>query len=150
MKKFIVLLLVAGIVACNSSSNKDSVDAAKDSNENKIDSSNMSSTDTTSNASTGTIAVDKEDADFAVGAANGSMMEVEMGKLAQSKATNERVKNFATMMITDHSKAGDDLKKVAVAKNITLPADLSDDAKKRNGKAKQKKQVKILTRHIWI
>jgi putative membrane protein len=41
-------------------------------------------------------------------------------------------------MITDHSKAGDDLKQVAVAKNITLPADLSDDAKKEMEKLNKK------------
>jgi putative membrane protein len=54
-------------------------------------------------------------------AASGGMTEVELGKIASSKAQNAEVKKFAEMMVTDHTKAGDDLKALAVKKNITLP-----------------------------
>src|SRR5687767_9100657 len=43
-------------------------------------------------------------------AATGGMAEVELGKLAQEKATSQRVKNFGEMMVRDHSAANDDLK----------------------------------------
>lgn len=74
--------------------------------------------------------VDEKSSAFAVEAANGGMMEVEMGKLAQEKAQNPRVKAFATMMVNDHSKANDELKALASQKGITLPAELSTETKK--------------------
>ncbi len=76
-----------------------------------------------------TAPVDKESSDFAIEAANGGMMEVEAGKLAQEKATNQRVKDFAAMMVRDHSKANDELKGLAQSKNIALPDSVSGDAK---------------------
>jgi putative membrane protein len=73
--------------------------------------------------------VDKESSDFAIEAANGGMMEVQAGKLAQEKATSQRVKDFAAMMVRDHSKAGDELKGLAQSKNIALPDSISGDAR---------------------
>jgi putative membrane protein len=49
------------------------------------------------------------------------MAEVEAGKLAQSKATGASVKTFAQQMVTDHSKANDQLKQIALGKGIMLP-----------------------------
>jgi putative membrane protein len=59
------------------------------------------------------------------------MTEVELSKVAQTKATNPRLKSFADMMVTDHTKANDQLKQMAAAKNITLPANLSDASQKK-------------------
>jgi len=53
--------------------------------------------------------------------ANDSMAEVELGKLASQKASNEQLKQFAQKMADDHGKANDELKKIASDKNITLP-----------------------------
>ena len=39
-----------------------------------------------------------------------NMFEIESSKLAQEKAPSEDVKQFAGQMITDHTKAGEDLK----------------------------------------
>lgn len=58
-------------------------------------------------------------------AASGGMMEVELGKIAQSNAQNQRVKNFGAMMVRDHSKANDELKNVAAKLNVTLPVALA-------------------------
>lgn len=80
------------------------------------------------------VAVDKDDAKFAVDAANGGMAEVEMGKLAQEKAVNAKVKDFATMMVNDHSKINDELKALASSKGITLPGVL--DQKEQDAKDK--------------
>lgn len=76
-----------------------------------------------------TAPVDKESSDFAIEAANGGMMEVQAGKLAQEKATSQRVKDFAAMMVRDHSKAGDELKGLAQSKNIALPDSVAGDHK---------------------
>ena len=57
-------------------------------------------------------------------AAIGGMAEVELGKLAQSKATNNSVKEFGQMMVVDHSRANDELKEVAARKNVALPTSI--------------------------
>jgi len=130
-KAFCVSLIAAGFLtlySCgNNASNQDSVDSAKDVNDMKDTSSMMNSNDTTARSTT---PVDKDAADFAVEAASGGMMEVELGKMAQDKATDPRVKDFGAMMVRDHSAAGDKLKSIAASKNITLPATVSDDQKK--------------------
>lgn len=75
------------------------------------------------------IATDESDAKFAVDAANGGMAEVALGKLAQQQGTNAQVKDFGGMMVTDHSKANDELMALAKSKNITLPDSVSNDKK---------------------
>src|SRR5256886_11471135 len=64
------------------------------------------------------------DEEFAKKAAQGGMAEVKLGQLAKEKASNETVKNFAQLMVEDHTKANDNLKEVASKENITLPNDL--------------------------
>jgi putative membrane protein len=64
------------------------------------------------------------DRKFIEDAAKGGMAEVELGKLAQQKASNEQVKQFGERMVQDHSKAGDELKQVASSKGVTPPATL--------------------------
>lgn len=71
------------------------------------------------------VAQTKGDTRFAREAAEGGMLEVELGKLAVQKATNEKVKEFGQRMIDDHSRAGDQLKSIAAKDNITLPTELS-------------------------
>ena len=70
--------------------------------------------------------VGKDDAKFAVAAATDGMAEVELGRLALQKAVNSQVKDFGTMMVSDHSKANADLKGLAQSKGITLPATLDN------------------------
>ena len=67
------------------------------------------------------VAEDNPDAAFYRKAAEGGMAEVELGKLAQDKSSTASVKEFAAMMVKDHSVANDKLKTVATKKNIALP-----------------------------
>lgn len=67
------------------------------------------------------------DQSFEKAAAIGGMEEVELGNLAKQKASSSDVKQFGDRMVTDHSKANDQLKQVAQQKNIQLPTSL--DAK---------------------
>lgn len=62
-------------------------------------------------------------------AAQGGMMEVELGKLAQQKASSEKVKEFGKRMEDDHSKANSELKELASAKGVDLPAALEGKQK---------------------
>jgi putative membrane protein len=54
-------------------------------------------------------------------AALAGMMEIELGKLAGQKATNPKIKDYAKMIVKDHTKIAEKLKKLANDKKITLP-----------------------------
>lgn len=71
--------------------------------------------------------VSAADKSFAMKAAVGGMTEVQLGKLASEKASSPEVKDFGSKMVTDHGKAGEELKTIATGKGITLPDKL--DAK---------------------
>jgi putative membrane protein len=59
-------------------------------------------------------------------AAIGNMAEVELGNLAMSKSSNADVKQFGQRMVTDHTKALEDLKAVAAKENFAVPTALDD------------------------
>ena len=65
------------------------------------------------------------DAGFAIQAAQGGLAEVKLGKFAAAKAENSDVKAFGQQMIEDHTKANNQLKAVAQAEDMTLPADVN-------------------------
>ena len=71
------------------------------------------------------------DRKFVEEAAHGGMAEVEAGKLAQRQATAAPVKAFAEQMVADHTKAGDQLRQIALTKGMTLPTD-TDRSHKRD------------------
>jgi putative membrane protein len=117
------LLAVYALQSCgnnNTSEKQDSVDSAKTVNKEQKP-------------------VDKQSSDFAVTAANGGMMEVELGKVAQEKAVNKRVKEFGAMMVKDHSEANARLKSLASSLNIALPDSVSNDTKDEINKLNKKK-----------
>jgi len=77
------------------------------------------------------------DAAFAKKAAEGGMAEVACGQLASDKGTDADVKAFGQRMVTDHSKANDDLKAAAMKSGIDLPTEPSK--KQQDDKAKLEK-----------
>src|SRR5438128_3738165 len=62
------------------------------------------------------------DKTFMMNAAKGGMMEVEWGKLAAQNGQSADVKNFGNRMITDHSKANNELMNLAKEEGVSLPA----------------------------
>jgi putative membrane protein len=60
------------------------------------------------------------DRQFVERAAAGGVAEVQMGQLAQQKASSTQVKEFAARMVTDHTKANEELKQLAQAKGIAV------------------------------
>jgi putative membrane protein len=65
------------------------------------------------------------DASFMRKAAQGDMGEVELGKLAVQKASNEDVRKFGQRMVDDHTKAFDEVQHVATEEHVNLPGGLS-------------------------
>ncbi len=62
-----------------------------------------------------------QDHTFMTKAAEGGLAEVQLGQLAQQNGQSQAVKDFGKRMVTDHSKANDQLKEVAQQENVTLP-----------------------------
>jgi putative membrane protein len=118
MKKIATTGLMAcafmfGTIACGGSGT-DSVDEAQDRTEERFEDTAMEDRRV-------------EASEFMTKAASSSMMEVEAGKLAQQRATNPQVKEFASMMVKDHTAANNELRQLATSKNITLPDSMSND-----------------------
>ena len=67
-------------------------------------------------------ALSAKDRTFMHKAAKGGMMEVALGRLAEQKGQSEDVKSFSKRMVTDHSKANDELKSIASKKGVQLPS----------------------------
>ena len=86
---------------------------------------------TSSSTKTSSSKLSSADSDFIKEAAQGGMMEVELGKTAQDKASNEKVKEFGKRMEQDHSKANDELKKIASDKGVQLSSDLDKKHKSK-------------------
>ncbi|SRR6266849_8887363 len=63
-----------------------------------------------------------DDRAFVLEADPGGLAEVELGLLAAQKGQSADVKKFGQRMVTDHSKANAELKKLATSKGIPLPA----------------------------
>ena len=112
------------ITSCNSgektadgttvSDSSDSKKVAEERNDKKFDNSTI-----------------EDDSKFAVKAADGGMMEVELSKLALTKSTSPEVKKLAKMMVDDHTAANNELKKLAGTKNISVPAAISTDRQEK-------------------
>lgn len=80
----------------------------------------------------------KTDVQFVQRAAADGLLEVELGKTAQAKANHPDVKKFGQRMVTDHSKANDELETLAQQKGWQLPTE--PDAK---GKATVERLTKL-------
>jgi putative membrane protein len=69
------------------------------------------------------------DQDFVTKAAQGNSAEVELGKIVAAKSKNPSVKQFAQMMVKDHTTALNELQELAQSRNLNFNDDLPDDAK---------------------
>ena len=76
-------------------------------------------------------ALSSGDRKFMEKAAQGGLAEVQLGQLAKDHGMSDEVKEFGNRMVTDHSKANDELKSLASSKGVTLPTepDKSDQKK---------------------
>jgi putative membrane protein len=70
--------------------------------------------------------ISEKDRQFINEAAQGNMLEVKLGELAQTNTTTDKVKVLGQHMIDDHTKAENDLKALASKKGIVVPANLDE------------------------
>ncbi len=102
------MLLTLSLQSCNNTKQDNSKEIAEEQNEAKF-------------------ANEKEnDAEFLVSAAAINLEEIELGKLAQTRATTAEVRDLGKMMETEHSKASSDLQALAESKQISIPTTLTD------------------------
>ncbi len=120
MKKLQLILMVIGIFSISLLA-QDSVN---------------SNTQMNNNRTSKTLKSNKKN-EFAKEAASGGMMEVKLGRLAQQNASSQDVKDFGQRMISDHSKANEQLKEIAQKNNITLPNSMMSKHQKKYDKLKQ-------------
>ena len=127
MKKMVLLFCVCSCIyaSCNNEA-KDSVEKADSANEAKED------------ATPAATQPDEATSNFLVKAADGGMAEVSAGQLGEKKGTNAGVKRFAAMMVHDHTGANAEVKALAAARNVTLPAATSDDNQQKAAKLGEK------------
>jgi putative membrane protein len=124
MKTVIALLLFGFVISsCNSNyrdrdndqtGSEDNKEIAEDQNDERLEDTDI-----------------KDDAEFAVDAADGGMLEIQLANVALRNAASSEVKEFAQMILNDHSKANDELKSIAEKKNIILPIALSDKSQEK-------------------
>jgi putative membrane protein len=117
------LALGVGLLACNGNSSSDRADAV----------------DSAKTVNKEVKAVQPDASNFVVNATNGGMMEVELGKIAEDRASSARVKAFGAMMVKDHTDANNNLKGIANSLNIAIPDSVSNDTRKEINDLKMKK-----------
>jgi putative membrane protein len=113
----LLFLAVVGLISVGCSNNKA---ATPDSSSTQPSSSSAATPNSSTNAN--------PDQKFVEDAAKGNRAEVELGKMVATKAKDPAVKQFAQMMVKDHTEALNQLQKLAQSKNITLPDGLPSDA----------------------
>ena len=77
----------------------------------------------------GTVKLTSTEVAFIKEAGAGNAAEIKMAELALKNAESQDVKDFAQMMIKDHSEANDDLTVVAKNHNIDFPPDAPEKEK---------------------
>lgn len=125
---FILPAFVALLSACNQTPGHDSEKVAEKNNAKKADT--IRALDTI-----------QDDSKFVVKATSGVSMETELGSYAERHAVTNGVKSFGEQMLKDHSRDKEVLKKMAAAKNITVPAETGKDFQKHIDEIESKKGI---------
>jgi putative membrane protein len=68
-----------------------------------------------------------EEQQFVKKAAAGGLAEVKLSELANDRASDPKVKDFATQMVTDHTQANGELKPIAESNKIPVPTKLTGE-----------------------
>ena len=80
----------------------------------------------------------ERDEDFLIKAAEMNMEDIQLGQLAQQKATLADVKDLAKMVTDEHTKAMSDLSALAGRKSIAIPTATTDKVQNAYNKLNEK------------
>ena len=130
----LTILAIASLVACK----KNETVVVDNTTDSTAMTKPMDSASTMSDSSSTAMLTD-QDKTFVDAAAKGGMMEVMLGNIAETNASNQSVKDFGKMMVTDHTKANDELKSWAMNAKYNLPTSLDADQQKKVDDLKMKK-----------
>lgn len=114
-------LAACGQAGTNQSSASENLANAAD---NMANAANEATEATGNMLSNATATLPQTAAEFAAAAGASDLFEIEASKLAQTKTTNPKLKDFAATMVKDHTKSTADLKAIAAKEKITLSAPL--------------------------
>jgi putative membrane protein len=118
------LSLFLGVTSCkNEAKETDTKEAAEDANDAAFEQNDAR----------------EDDSEFLVAAAETDLMEIEIGKLAQSKGTDQGVKDFGKMLVADHTKSANDTKPFAERLNVTLPTAITEKGKEHYNELNEQK-----------
>ena len=106
-----IAIAIAGTVACNSASRSDNTAARTANDPTAVGTSGAADRNNT---------VTDADRDFVKEVSTANMAEIELGRMASERAVSPDVKQFGQMMVTDHTKAGNELKQAVAPYNIPL------------------------------
>jgi putative membrane protein len=108
----VALPLLAG--CSGNAGNADAVDAATAQNEKKIDTADITKKQ-------------QADAEFLVKSTSNTLLEVELGKLAQARANDATVRSYGARLVPQRLELLAALRTLAAAKGLTVPAALGGD-----------------------
>jgi putative membrane protein len=128
MKHSLIFLLALALISLGCSGNEKA--ATRDNNSAQpASSANSAASTASSNAATG-----NSDQTFLQDAIKGNRAEITLGKMVTAKTKDPSVKQFAQMMVKDHTVALSQLQQLAQQKNITVPEGIPDDAQQLQSK----------------
>jgi putative membrane protein len=118
-----IVLATATLFACNSGTSSNTADSTTQSDtvSNQSTQGQMDTSSTSSNAGASAQPVSDSAKQFMMTAAAAGNTEVQASQVALTMAKSDRVKNFANMMVNDHTNANNELKSMATRMNVTLP-----------------------------
>jgi putative membrane protein len=136
-KSFLSLIIITGALlsSCGNGSS-DSKKQADSANTANIDSAKLKDTSASAPVHMADL---KPDAEFAAAAADGGMLEVALGKMAEKKGVSQTIKKLGAQMVADHSKANMELKALATEKHIVIPDNMSEKCQKEVSDLNEKK-----------
>jgi putative membrane protein len=132
MRYSLLFLLVFGLISLGYSNSQ--AGTRDQSNTAQSGSSDQSANQTSGASPSNTMASASSDQKFVEDAIKGNRAEVTLGKMVAAKAQDQSVKQFAQLMVKDHSHALNELEQLARKKGLNVPAGLPDDAQQLQSK----------------
>lgn len=123
LKTIPFVMMFSLLLSCNQNKQENTNEAAEEANEEKFEDRN------------------EEDAEFVAEAVAGNYAEVQLAQLASQKSNDAEVKNIAQMLESEHSKALQELQNMAQAKNISLPAEPTEEQKRTVENLREEEEI---------